>query len=150
MSNFTYQTINIPQPPGNNVYIAVTGVDAAGDAVGYYGFVDGDGDQNFQGFEDTGGVFSSFNPPTSSNNLGIGITESGEIFGTYVDNRNAQHGFAYSNGTFTNVDVFLASSTWVIGVTASGAIYGSNVSFGQFSGFIDDNGQFSIVNVPSY
>jgi hypothetical protein len=73
-------TINIPQPPGSNVDISVTGVDAAGEAVGSYGYVDGAGDQNFQGFADNGGVVSPLNPPTSSNNLSIGITNGGEIF----------------------------------------------------------------------
>src|SRR5580658_6834595 len=107
----TFQTINIPNPPGQNTYIAVTGVDAAGEAVGYYGYVDGDGDQQFQAFTDSNGVFANFNPPLSTNNENIGITENGEIFGTFTDNKNTEHGFTYSNGNFTTISEFLAITT---------------------------------------
>ena len=75
-----FTAIQIPSPPGPNVYITVTGNDAAGDIVGNYGYVDGDGDQNFEGFADTGGGAFPFNPPTSSNNLSIkGCRANSEI-----------------------------------------------------------------------
>ncbi|MFZ3354904.1 MAG: hypothetical protein WA268_29100 [Xanthobacteraceae bacterium] len=138
--NFTSQTINISQP-GPNVYIEVTDGDTAGEIVGTYGYTDGDGDSCFPGFEQTGSVFSTFNPPASSNILSIGITESGEIFRTCIDNRNVKHGFIYSNRTFTNIDGFLASSTSIDGVSDSGIIYGSY-------GFIDNAGSVTIINPP--
>jgi len=50
MSNFNFKTIDVPAAAGTYTYIGVSGLDASGDAVGYYGNVDGDGDGTFHGF----------------------------------------------------------------------------------------------------
>ena len=144
-------TINIPPPPGPNVYIGVSGIDAAGEIVGYYGYVDGSGDQYFQGFVDSGGVVSPFGPPTSSNNLSIGITASGEIFGTYINNENERLGFTYNNGTFTNIDDgFLSISTTVDGVNGT-EVYGTYEDLTDvIHGFIENSGVFTTIDIPGY
>src|ERR1022692_1635634 len=120
MSTFAFTPINIPQPIGSDVYVAADGIDAAGEAVGSYGYTDGDGDSYFHGFTATGSVGTTFDPPGSSNTDGIGITAGGEIFGSYVDEENRQHGFIVINGVFQQIDAFLASTTVVAGVTNAG------------------------------
>ena len=87
-------------------YIGVSGVDAAGEAVGYYGNVDGDGDGTYHGFIATAADGSPYDPPDSSNTNGMFITATGEIYGDYVDYSNRQHGFTDSGGDFTTVDFF--------------------------------------------
>ena len=150
MTTYTFTPINISQPIGSDVYVAADGIDTAGEVVGSYGYTDGDDDSYFHGFTATGSVGTTFDPPGSSNTNGIGITASGEIFGSYVDWENRQHGFVYSNGAFQQIDVLLASSTIVDGVTNAGTIFGTYVDeFGfGINGFIDNNGNFTIVDVP--
>src|SRR6185437_7955431 len=105
-----------------NVYISVDGVDAAGETVGNYGFVDGDGDGEFLGFTGAGGVTTVFNPPNSTNTDVVGITASGEIFGDYTDQFNRQHGFTTVNGVTTPFDIGTATSTTISGINSVGTI----------------------------
>jgi hypothetical protein len=50
MTNFSFTKIDVPAAAGSYTYIGVSGLNASGDAVGYYGNVDGDGDGSFHGF----------------------------------------------------------------------------------------------------
>ncbi len=150
MTTFSFKSIDVSAPVSNDTYVSVSGVDAAGEAVGSYGFTDGDGDSYFHGFTATGSVGTTFDPPGSSNTNGIGITANGEIYGDYVDQFNRQNGFVDINGVFQQIDVFLASSTIVDGVTNAGTIFGTFVDeFGSgIHGFIDNNGSFTTLDVP--
>jgi len=150
MSNFTFKKIDAPGPTGTYAYISVNGVDAAGEAVGNYGNVDGDGDGTFHGFTaQAGGSFATYDPPNSTNTDVVGITSAGEIFGDYVDNLNRQYGFVDNNGVFTQINVFLANSTTVSGVNDAGVIYGSFADFANsVHGFIDNSGTFTQIDVP--
>jgi hypothetical protein len=150
MSNFTFKKIDAPGPTGTYAYISVNGVDAAGEAVGNYGNVDGDGDGTFHGFTaQAGGSFATYDPPNSTNTDVVGITSTGEIFGDYVDNLNRQYGFVDNNGFFTQINVFLANSTTVSGVNDAGVIYGSFADFANsVHGFIDNSGTFTQIDVP--
>jgi hypothetical protein len=149
MTTFSFKSIDVSAPVSNDPYVSVSGVDAAGEAVGSYGYTDGDGDSYFHGFTATGSVGTTFDPPGSSNTDGIGITAGGEIFGSYVDEENRQHGFVVINGVFQQIDAFLASTTVVAGVTNAGTIYGTFVDeFGSgIHGFIDNNGSFTTLDV---
>jgi VCBS repeat-containing protein len=150
MTTFSFKSIDVSAPISSDPYVSVSGVDAAGEAVGSYGYTDGDGDSYFHGFTATGTVGTTFDPPGSSNTNGIGITAGGEIFGDYVDQFNRQHGFVDINGVFQQIDVSLASSTVVDGVTNAGTIFGTYVDeFGSgIHGFIDSNGSFTTLDVP--
>ena len=108
MSNFSFTKIDVPAAAGTYAYISADGVDAAGEAVGNYGNVDGDGDGTFDGFVTEGSSGTTYNPPGSTNTDVVGITSSGEIFGNYVDNVLHQHGFVDNAGVVTKVDVLLA------------------------------------------
>ena len=150
MPAFSITPIVIAQPIGSDEYVSANGIDTAGQVVGTYGYSDGDGDSYFHGFTATGTFGTTFDPPNSSNTNGIGITAGGEIFGSFVDWENRQHGFVYINGVFQQVDAFLASTTVVDGVTDAGLIYGSYASEFDNSvhGFLDNNGSFTTVDVP--
>src|SRR5262245_27415574 len=91
MTAFTFRTIDVPAAAGTYTYIGVTGVDATGNAVGYYGNVDGDGDGFFHGFLAGAGGGVTFDPLDSNNTNNAGSTATGEIFGNYVDYANRQH-----------------------------------------------------------
>jgi hypothetical protein len=149
MPNFTFRSIDIPAVAGTYTYIGVTGVDAAGEAVGYYGYVDGDGDGHYHGFvADNSSSGTTYDPAGSSNTDGMFITPSGEIYGDYIDYANRQHGFTNSNGSVTTVDFFPNQYTILSGVSDDGDMFGNFAgSFATVRGFVDINGVFSIVNV---
>src|ERR1700721_163933 len=127
MTTFSFKSIDVPGAAGTYVYISADGVDAAGEAVGNYGYTDGDDDGYFHGFTANSSVGTTFDPPGSSNTDVVGITPSGEIFGEYVDYFNRQHGFVDIGGVVEQVDVFLASATTVYGVNDAGTIFGTYV-----------------------
>ena len=82
MTNFSsFTSINIPGSNSNYSYIAVTGVDAAGQPVGDYGDISG----AFSGFIATNGIAVTFTAPGASYTAIIGVTAAGEIYGNYVD-----------------------------------------------------------------
>jgi hypothetical protein len=150
MPTFTFTSINVPAAAGTYEYISADGVDAAGEVVGNYGNVDGEGDSDFSGFTAESSVGITFNPPDSSNTDVVGITAGGEIFGNYTDGLNLkQYGFVDDNGVFQQINVFLANSTNVLGVSATGEIFGSYADeTNVVHGFIDNNGSFTTLDVP--
>jgi probable HAF family extracellular repeat protein len=149
MTSYTFKSIDVPAAAGTYEFISVNGVDAAGEAVGNYGNVDGDG--TFSGFVAPNNVGTTFNPPNSSNTDVVGITSNGEIFGDYTDEENRNHGFVDIGGGVETVDVFLATATNVYGVNDAGVIFGDYVdATGQkIHGFIDVGGSFTTVDVPN-
>ena len=149
MSNFSFTKIDVPAAAGTYTYISVDGVDAAGEAVGNYGNVDGEGDGTFQGLIANPSVGVTFDPLGSTNTDVVGITSSGEIFGNYVDNVLKQYGFVDINGVATQISIPLANSTTVNGVNAAGLIYGEYVDFAsKIHGFVDNSGSITQIDFP--
>ena len=164
MSNFSFKTIDVPAAAGTYTYIGVTGVDASGDAVGYYGNVDGDGDGTFHGFIAlVNGNGIPLDPPGSTN-TSVGMTASGVIFGDYTY-LNHQYGFVDNGGVFTTFDygiaeaappsVPIAVSTDVDGITNAGVVYGdyadyviNNDNQPGWQGFLNNNGVVTLVSFP--
>ncbi len=153
MTTFTsFTSVDMPaDAPASYVYNSLGGVDTAGLAVGTYS----DMDQDSLGYTAINGVSQDFNPPGSSNTESVGITDTGEIFGTYIDDYNRQHGFIYTNGTFTTIDAVLETDgTLIDGVNDAGVIWGTYVTdlIGlqpyTIESYIDNNGTFTNVNVP--
>lgn len=145
MSEYSFGKINLPGPTGSYVYISVSGVDAAGLAVGNYG----DSNYDFHGFTANSGTPVIFDPPDSSNTDVGGITASGEIFGNYTSFQNQQVGFVYNSGTFLTINAPLAQETTVFGVT-NGEIFGGYVDLsGGSYGFIDNDGAFTQIAAPN-
>jgi Cadherin-like len=164
VSSFSFKTIDVPAAAGTYTYIGVSGLDASGDAVGYYGNVDGDGDGTFHGFIAlVNGNGITLDPPGSTN-TSVGITASGVIFGDYTY-LNHQYGFVDNGGVFTTFDngiaeaapptVPLAVSTDVDGITSAGVIYGdyadyviNNGSQPGWQGFLNNNGVVTSIAFP--
>ena len=164
MSNFSFKTIDVPAAAGTYTYIGVTGVDASGDAAGYYGNVDGDGDGSFHGFIAlVNGNGIPLDPPGSTN-TSVGMTANGVIFGDYTY-LNHQYGFVDDGGVFTTYDsgigeaapptVPLDISTDVAGITNAGVVYGDYANYvinndnqPGWQGFLNNNGVVTLVSFP--
>jgi len=164
MSSFSFKTIDVPAAAGTYTYIGVSGLDASGDAVGYYGNVDGDGDGTFHGFIALVNGNGITLDPAGSTNTSVGITASGVIFGDYTY-LNHQYGFVDNGGVFTTFDsgiaeaaapaVPLAISTDVDGITSAGVIYGdyadyviNNGNQPGWQGFLNNNGVVTSITFP--
>jgi hypothetical protein len=149
MTSFSFRSIDVPAAAGTYTYIGVTGVDAAGDAVGYYGTTDGDGDSTFHGFTaGRSGPGITFDPWGSSNTNGMFITPGGEIYGDYVDYANRQHGFIDQDGSVTNFDFFPNETTILSGLDDTGNMFGNFYDGFSVDGFVDVSNNFSVINVP--
>ncbi|MDI1264899.1 MAG: Ig-like domain-containing protein [bacterium] len=111
----------------------VTGINNAGDYVGYYGSVFTGASYSFSVID---GQYSGLNPPfdlgdgRTPNNIAGGINDLGEIVGSYnvfVDQYHlgSSHGFLYSGGAYTTIDYPLGNMpTTLSGINNSGLIVG--------------------------
>ena len=150
MPNFNYTTINISGPTVPLQYAAVTGVDAAGEAVGYYGSSDDMGDSDDVGFTAVSGVVTTLDVPNASTADISGITASGEIFGNYTSTGNENFGFVVNHGAVDEFNVPFAVSTSLDGVNDDGVIYGEYEDGSDVvHGFIW-NGGYVTVDVPGF
>ena len=70
------------------------------------------------------GTYSSFDFPSGTETTAIGINDSNEIVGYFVDANGAYHGFIYSNGAFSQVDVAGALGTQITRIKNNGRITG--------------------------
>jgi probable HAF family extracellular repeat protein len=138
---FIYTTLNDPLA---TTYTTATGINDAGQIVGYY--VDGSGVQH--GFLYSNGTYATFDDPlaTSGVTRPYGINNAGQIVGFYTDN-TGEHGFLYSNGTYTTLDDPLGvGTTDALGINNEGQIVGNGFIYsnGTYTGF--DGRAFGINN----
>ncbi|MGP0105015.1 cadherin-like domain-containing protein [Rhodoblastus sp.] len=104
------------------------GINDAGQIVGFYT----DSAENFHGFLDVGGTFTTIDDPlagTAANEgtFATGINASGQIVGYYDDANGVGHGFIDNGGSFTTIDDPNATigTTAVQGINDAGQIVGS-------------------------
>jgi probable HAF family extracellular repeat protein len=78
------------------------------------------------------------NYPGATFTQALGLNNTGEVVGFYLDSASLSHGFVYSGGVFTPVDDPNGIGTTVInGVNDSGDIVGFYVdSLGRTDGFL--------------
>jgi probable HAF family extracellular repeat protein len=76
------------------------------------------------GFYLNGDTYTSFDPPGSVATTVVGVNNSGEIVGSYLDGNNETHGFLFNAGVFTIVDFPGARLTVINGVNDLGQIVG--------------------------
>lgn len=81
-------------------------------------------DGTFHGFVYQAGSFTHLDVAGALNTIAIGINNSGQVVGEYMDNKSAWHGFLYSNGTFTPYDYPGANLTAFTGINDTGSIVG--------------------------
>ena len=96
-----------------------TGIDNAGQVIGYYSsnFVD-------HYFLYNGGIYTTINVPSGTDTNINGINNAGEIFGTYFDSNDHTLGFLYSGGTYTTIDPFSSGTVGLTGINNAGQVVG--------------------------
>lgn len=148
MPTYNFRSIDVPDAATPYTYIGVTGLDLAGEAVGYYGYSDGDGDSSFHGFiaNRNSSVGMTYDPSGSSNTDGIFITSAGTIYGDYVDIQNKQNGFIDSGD---GASKFTISNQYTIvsGLDDAGNLFGDFQSGNIVISFVQINGTYSTVDV---
>ncbi len=78
-----------------------------------------------------------------------GISESGEIVGSYTDAIGATHGFRLNDGIFSAIDYPGAASTFAISINARGDVAGFFLdSSSQWHGFVLSHDRYFVQDYP--
>jgi hypothetical protein len=100
------------------------------------------------------GVFTSFDPPGSTNTTPNFISPQGDIVGSYLDASTVSHGFILSGGNYTTVDFPGAAGTGLTGLNPSGELAGfscvvASCVSGPFHSFVESKkGVFASFDPP--
>jgi hypothetical protein len=144
--NFTFTTITDPNALAGQTY--VTGINNAGQIVGYYLSLGSGNVEVANGFVDTNGVFTTITDPNGIGNTYVtGINDLGQIAGYYAipNDDHVSEGFVDTNGSFTDIGVVGLGG--VGGINDAGQIAGSYAN--EASGFVDTNGSFTTITDPN-
>jgi hypothetical protein len=114
----TFTDINALLP--TNFNSQATGVNNAGEVVGFYQMADG----NFSAFTDLGGSIASFEAPGAASTQALGVNDLGQIVGDFVDNMGVMHGFLDSGGVFSTLDPIGSTATTINGINDLGTVVG--------------------------
>ena len=114
----TFTDINALLP--TNFNSQATGVNNAGEVVGFYQMADG----NFSAFTDLGGSITSFEAPGAASTQALGVNDLGQIVGDFVDNMGVMHGFLDSGGVFSTLDPIGSTATTINGINDLGTVVG--------------------------
>jgi probable HAF family extracellular repeat protein len=90
------------------------------------------------GFIWNGAFFVSLQNPLAGNGgtTALGVNDSGQVVGYYLDASNQGHGFLYSGGAYTTIDIG-AHGTFVTGINDSGQMVGYFLDlFNHYHGFV--------------
>jgi probable HAF family extracellular repeat protein len=95
-------------------------------------------------------TFTTIDYPDAVATLAVGINDSGQIVGRYVDSAGIFHGYLLSDGNFTPIELPGASATRPLGINLDGDIVGHYVSQGQQErGFLLRDGMFTTIHFPN-
>lgn len=88
--------------------------------------------------------------PSGLNTGLMGINHSGQISGTFFDEKGIAHAFLYSDGKYSQIDFPGANRTFGFGINDSGKIVGYYMREAESSmhGFFYDQGNLIAVDVP--
>lgn len=138
---FTSTYIDFP----GATFTAVTGINNAGLAVGFYDDIAG----AQHGFIFDGTNYSTLDYPGSLLTDPFKINSAGTIVGTFVDGSFGVHGFSYRDGAWTQLDFPGSSDTEVFGVNAAGTIVGTYDGYQPVThAFLLQNGRYSRIDTP--
>lgn len=115
-----------------NVNSQATGIDNAGDVVGFFMPTTTTSD----GFLFSGGKLTTLQFPGSTFTQALGTNNKGQVVGFYNDTAGATHGFVYSNGFYTQIDVPGATATTVNGINDSDQIVGFDTQGAATDGLV--------------
>ena len=147
---FTFTIIDVPFAGAQNTF--AWGINDGGQITGFYtepGSAICGLACNY-GFVDSGGVFTSIDAPFTSpgSTQAYGINSSGQIVGGYYNPTTGAHGFLDDGGIFTPIAAQLAGAV-AYGINARGQIVGGYAGADREYGFLDNNGIYSTIDVPS-
>lgn len=99
----------------------------------------------------TGGVYSMFDAPASTQTQALDINNAGQIVGQFIDGSGGNHGYLLNGGVFTTID-FPAAQGGVggdlaEGINDAGQISGRYCSTTQCNGFYFDGMNYSALSV---
>src|ERR1700721_2643032 len=120
LSGGTYTSIDalLVSKFGPNFNSQATGVNNAGDVVGFYQPTG----TTFSGFEEIGGTLTHITVPGSVSPQALGINNLGEIVGDYSLANGDMFGFLDVGGTFTTLDPFGSTAVTHKGMQDAGHI----------------------------
>jgi probable HAF family extracellular repeat protein len=104
---------------GAQVFTEATGINNKSTVVG--AFFD---PNTLRSFQLNDGGFEHFDVPGQGDAFASGISDHGEVVGSYNDINLASHGFVLSRGLFRTVDFPGGNNSFALGVNASGQIVG--------------------------
>jgi hypothetical protein len=94
-------------------------------------------------------AFTTISFPGSKATMALGLTDAGEVVGTYQDSAGAYHGFTDIGGTFATLDAPSSASTQASGVNDSNKVVGAySDAKGAVHGFSETSGTFTTLDVP--
>jgi hypothetical protein len=129
----SFTAINLPGS-FDATSVTATGINDAGLITGFFTNSGG----ATLGFIDDGGAFTSYNDPSGSDTMFLGINASDQVVGSYVDGSGLTDGLLFNFGadSFQTIDDPLASATAAFGVDGT-TINGIN-NAGDLVGFYSD------------
>jgi probable HAF family extracellular repeat protein len=143
-AHLTFTTIDVPGAEVNGV----SGINSAGDMVGYYGPNNGSG-LDKHGFLYRDGTFTFLDYPSADSTFAFGINDSGLIVGSAeFSGGSLISGFTYDGLTYSPLRVKGKSSTITYAVNNSGHVVGGAGTLYSTKGFQESNGKFKTLNVP--
>ena len=125
----------IPDHPGAIGTTVYQGINTSGTALGSYG--------GFMYFTYSAGTFTDL---ALGNWSAIGIADSGQVFGYYLDNGGHAHGFIDTNGSSATFDVPGALNTTLRAISSNGYLAGTST----LGNYVDINGSFSFFHLSGY
>jgi len=98
---------------------------------------------------DSGHTYVTVDNPHGLNTGLFGINQSGQISGTYFDDKGSSHAFLLSEGTFTPIDYPEANRTFGFGINNAGKIVGYYINVdGTTHGFFYGEGKIVPIDFP--
>jgi probable HAF family extracellular repeat protein len=123
-------------------------INDSGDVVG--SFRDATGRQH--GFLYANGKWTQIDYPGARATVALGIGSSGQIVGHFIDpTALVFRGFILTNGHFTSIDTPFGVHASLTAINDAGSYVGStwnDLINGPYFGFINENNEFSILNMP--
>jgi hypothetical protein len=104
----------------------------------------------YNGFVYASGKFTAINFPKSNGTQALGINDTGDVVGLYLDSSGVQHGFVKKGSKYTSIDVAGDSTTEAWGINNAGQIAVFAItSAGGYDSFIYDGKKFKKVSDPN-
>lgn len=134
--------------PDLTIVTTINGINARGQLTGTYG----DGTK-IHSFVWEKGVFTTLDPPGSSESQGGFLNAQGEVVGGYRDANGRRHAFIWSKGVFTTIDppdaLHPTMGPVALGINNPGQVVGTYVDEdGDRHGFLLSKGVYTTLDVP--